>query len=235
MTTTHRLKLLAPWLPQTQNGGIGVEAAAHLLVTINPYPTMEEGDLIELFWGGCYVTAAKLTSVDIGQPLVLRVPESFLHSGTRQTWYQVQKIGHPPSLSPRKTVLIKLDCPGGHLTEPGIDENQSLAPLAIADTVRRHGLTVKQLKRGVALTIEAYQNMAARDEITLRWGDLRMDLPALHAKDVGKPITLNVPPSLIQEAGEDDQLEVTYCIIDQVGNNSRWAPARALKVCSLAI
>jgi hypothetical protein len=235
MTTTQRLKLHAPSLPQTHNGGIGVEAAAHLLITISPYPAMDEGDLIELFWGGCYVTAAKLTSADIGQPLTLRVPESFLRSGTTQTWYQVQKIGHPPSLSPRKTVLIKLDCPGGHLAEPGIDENQSLAPLLLPAKVLRHGLTVKQLKRGVALTIEAYQNMAARDEITLRWGDLRMDLPALHAEDVGKPITLNVPPTLIQEAGEDDQLEVTYCIIDQVGNNSRWAPPRALKISSVTI
>jgi hypothetical protein len=235
MTTTQRLKLHAPSLPQTHNGGIGVEAAAHLLVTIKPYPAMEEGDLIELFWGDCYVTAAKLTSADIDQPLELRVPESFLRSGTGQTWYQVQKVGHPPSLSPRTAVLIKLDCPGGLLAEPGIDENQALAPLTVADTLLRHGLTVKQLKRGVALTIEAYQNMAVHDEITLRWGDLRMDLPALHPEDVGKPITLKVPPSLIREAGEDQRLEVTYCIIDQVGNNSRWAPPRALKVGSLTI
>jgi hypothetical protein len=235
MTTTQRLKLSAPSLPQAHNGGIGVEAAAHLLVTINPYPTMEEGDLIELFWGGCYVTAAKLTSVDVGQPLILRVPESFLRSGTGRTWYQVQKVGHPPSLSPRTAVLIKLDSPGGLLAEPGIDENQGLAPLAVADSLLRQGLTVRQLKRGVALTIEAYQNMAAHDEITLRWGDLRMDLPALHPEDVGKPITLKVPPSLIREAGADPQLEVTYCIIDQVGNNSRWAPPRALKVGAMTI
>jgi hypothetical protein len=40
---------------------------------------------------------------------------------------------------------------------------------------------------------------------------------------------------LIQEAGEDEQLEVTYCIIDQVGNNSRWAPPRALKVSSVTL
>jgi hypothetical protein len=32
------------------------------------------------------------------------------------------------------------------------------------------------------------------------------------------------------EAGEDLRLEVTYCIIDRVGNNSRWAPPRTLKI-----
>lgn len=235
MATSHRLKLFAPSFPQAHKGGIGVIAAAHLLVKIKPYPAMEEGDLIELFWGDYYVTSAKLTTADLGQPLVLRVPESFLRSGTASTWYQVQKVGHTSSASPTKNVLIKLDCPGGYLTEAGAEENQSLAPLAVPDTLLRHGLTAGQLKRGVALTIEAYQNMAAQDEITLRWGDLRMDLPALHAKDVGKPITLNVPPTLIQEAGEDEQLEVTYCIIDQVGNNSRWAPPRALKVSSVTL
>jgi hypothetical protein len=235
MATSHRLKLFAPFFPQAHKGGIGVAAAAHLVVTIRPYPAMEEGDLIELFWGDFYVASAKLTSADVGQPFTFRVPESFLRSGTAVTWYQVQKIGRRPSMSPAKSVLIKLDCPGGQLKEAEAEENQGLAPLAIPDQLMRHGLSARQLRRGVALTIEAYQNMAPRDEITVRWGDLRMDLPALHPKDVGRPIILQVPPTLIQEAGEDEQLEVTYCIIDEVGNNSLWAPPRALKVSSVTI
>ncbi|MDB6145408.1 MAG: hypothetical protein JWP80_4452 [Pseudomonas sp.] len=235
MATPHRLKLFAPSLPQAHKGGIGVTAAARLQVMIKPYPAMDEGDLIELFWGDFYVTSAKVARADIGQSLTLRVPESFLRSGTAVTWYQVQKIGHRPSTSPAKTVLIKLDCPGGHLKQTDTEENQGLAPLAVPSKLLRYGLSPRQLKRGVALTIEAYQNMAPQDEITLRWGDLRLDLPALLPKDVGKPITLTVPPTLIQEAGEDEQLEVTYCIIDHVGNNSRWAPPRALKVSSVTI
>ncbi|MNE90301.1 hypothetical protein D3C80_1878020 [compost metagenome] len=72
--------------------------------------------------------------------------------------------------------------------------------------------------------------MAIDDEITLRWGDARMDLPRLKASDVGQPIQVWVPPAIILEAGEDLRLEVTYCILDRVGNNSRWAPARVLKI-----
>lgn len=230
---SNRIKLFAPSLPQANKHGVGVNAAAHLMVSIKPYPAMDEGDLIELFWGGCYVASKLLTAADVGQSVALRVPESFLQSGTVRTWYQVQKVGSTPSLSPGKDVLIKLECPGGYPTDPDTEENQRLAPLAVPDTLLRHGLTAKQLRHGVAMTIEAYQNMAAKDEITLRWGDLRMDLPAINAKDVGKPITLNVPPTLIREAGEDEQLEVTYCIIDQVGNNSRWAPPRALRVSTV--
>lgn len=228
--TSRQIKLSAPSLPQANKYGVGAKAAAHLQVTIKPYAAMDEGDLIELFWGDCYVASKLLTAADAGQPVELRVPESFLQNGKVRTWYQVQKVGSAPSRSPGTEVLIKLDCPGGYLADPGTEENQGLAPLAVSETVMRYGLSARQLRRGVALTIEAYQNMAVNDEITLRWGDLRMDLPAIDAKDVGKPITLKVPPTLIREAGEDEQLEVTYCIIDQVGNNSRWAPPRALKV-----
>ncbi|WP_397450491.1 hypothetical protein [Pseudomonas sp. NA-150] len=233
--TFNPLKLLAPVLPQANKHGIGTHAAAHLIVTVSPYASMEEGDLIELFWGGCYVASKQLTAADLGKPAALRVPESFLHSGRISVWYQVQKIGSTPSLSPVTDVSIKLDCPGGQLIDSGIGENQGLAPLAVPDTVLRNGLTARQLKHGVALTIEAYQNMAVKDEITLRWGDLRMDLPAINAEDVGKPITLKVPPTLIRDAGEDEQLEVTYCVIDRVGNNSRWAPPRALKVSGVRV
>lgn len=57
-----------------------------------------------------------------------------------------------------------------------------------------------------------------------------MDLAALTAADVGLPIQVWVPPAVIVEAGEDLRLDVTYCILDRVGNNSRWAPPRTLKI-----
>jgi len=151
----------------------------------------------------------------------LRVPQSFVQSGTASSWYQVQKIGNAPATSPDKKVLIKLDCPGGNRSHNIPEQNRSLTPPT---------LSFKEHKNAVMVTIEAYENMAAQDEITLRWGDLRMDLPAVNAQDVGKPITLKVPPAMILEAGEDPALEVTYCVIDLVGNNSRWAPTRALSI-----
>jgi hypothetical protein len=219
--TSNHITLFAPSLPQANKFGIGAKAAAHLIVTITPYAAMDEGDLITLFWDGCYVASKLLAIDDIGQPLTLRVPESFVQSGTVSSWYQVQKIGNTPATSPDKKVLIKLDCPGGNLTHNITEQNQSLAPPTLSD---------RQPKNGVMVTIEAYENMAAQDEITLRWGDLRMDLPALNAQNVGKPITLNVPPAMILEAGDDSSLEITYCVIDLVGNNSRWAPIRALSI-----
>ena len=140
------------------------------------------------------------------------------------------QVGQGPALSPATRVQIKLDCPGGPLSAQCGDENQSLAPVGIPETIRRQGVNPNQIKRGVPLTIEPYLNMAVDDEITLRWGDVRMDLPRLKAGEVGQPIQVWVPPAIILEAGEDLRLEVTYCILDRVGNNSRWAPPRWLKI-----
>nr|BFE92344.1 hypothetical protein GCM10020185_28800 [Pseudomonas brassicacearum subsp. brassicacearum] len=109
-------------------------------------------------------------------------------------------------------------------------KNQGLAPVRIPGTIRRQGVNPNQIKRGVPLTIEPYLNMAAGDAVTLRWGDVRMDLPAVTASEVGQPINIWVPPQIILEAGEDLRLEVTYCILDRVGNNSHWAPPRTLKI-----
>jgi len=44
---------------------------------------------------------------------------------------------------------------------------------------------------------------------------------------------VDVPPALIKEAGDDPQLEVSYCIIDRVGNHSYWAPCREIAVYNL--
>lgn len=118
------------------------------------------------------------------------------------------------------------------MVSTGNDENQGLAPLTFAPPVMQHGLSARQLKQGVECTIECYPNMDAYDEITLRWGDVRMDLPALTREDVGKPVTVRVPEALIREAGDDPHQDVTYCVIDRVGNNSLWAPSRSIRVCT---
>ncbi|MCU1751915.1 hypothetical protein [Pseudomonas sp. 6D_7.1_Bac1] len=227
---SNKVALAAPHLTQSLGSAINITSAAHLLIEIPPYAGMDEGDLIELFWDNCYVASRVLTRTDIGQPLTLRVPESFIRNGSSRIHYRLMQVGRDPALSAAKRVQVKLDCPGGQPHTLCTDENQRLEPLGIPEMIRRHGVNPNQIKRGVPLTIEPYLNMAADDEITLRWGDVRMDLPKVKPSDVGQPINVWVPPAVILEAGEDHRLEVTYCILDRVGNNSRWAPARTLKI-----
>lgn len=228
MNCIPRIPSLAPpTLPQANKAGINNLAATHLRVDIGPYADMETGDLIELFWNGHFVASRVLTAQDIGHTVSLRVPESFIVSGATWVHFRVMQVGRNPMLSLATRVAVKLDCPGGPL---GDDENQFLTPVSLPATVSRRGLNARQIRRGVPLTIEPYLNMSEGDEITLRWGDVRMDLPRLRACDVGLPIQVWVPPTVIVEAGEDPRLEVTYCVIDRVGNSSHWAPVRMLRV-----
>jgi hypothetical protein len=228
--TSHTPELAAPTLAHAQKNAINRTAATHLLVDVQPYPGMDVGDLIELFWNNCYVASRVLTAEDIETCVSLRVPESFIASGTARIHYRVMQVGQGPALSAATRVQVKLDCPGGQASPLCGDENQQLAPVTLPDTIRRQGVNSSQIKRGVPLTIEPYLNMAEDDEITLRWGDVRMDLPRITAAEVGKPVNVWVPAAVIVEGGEDLRLDVTYCILDWVGNNSRWAPPRTLKI-----
>ncbi|MGE8177236.1 hypothetical protein [Pseudomonas fluorescens] len=227
---SNKVELAAPGLMQSPGSAINITSAAYLLIEIAPYAGMDEGDLIELFWDNCYVASRVLNRADVGQPLNLRVPESFIRNGSSRIHYRLMQVGQGPALSAAKRVQVKLDCPGGQPHTLCADENQRLEPLGIPEMIRRHGVNPNQIKRGVPLIIEPYLNMAADDEITLRWGDVRMDLPRIKPDEVGHPINVWVPSAVILEAGEDNRLEVTYCILDRAGNNSRWAPVRTLKV-----
>ncbi|KAB0520402.1 MULTISPECIES: hypothetical protein [Pseudomonas] len=228
---THPL-LTAPTLPQAVGNGINALAAAHLQVDIPPYPGMDEGDLIELFWNNCFAASRRITTGKIGEFTHLRVPESFVLEGPTQVHYQVMQVGHGPARSAVTRVRVKTLCPGGQPSPLCGDENQNLAPVGLPDIIRRYGVNASQVRRGIPLTIEPYLHMTTGDAITLRWGDVRLDLPKIRAREVGLAVQVWVPSTVIIEAGDDCRLEVTYCILDRVGNNSRWAPARTLRIAA---
>lgn len=227
-----RTLLNAPTLPQALGNGINALAAAHLQVDIAPYPGMDEGDLIELFWNNCFAASRRVTLCKVDTPTRLRVPESFVQDGTARVHYQVMQIGHGPARSAVTTVRVKTLYPGGEPCALYRDENQNLAPVDLPEVIRRFGVNGRQVRRGIPLTIEPYLNMASGDAITLRWGDARLDLPTIQARDVGQAVQVWVPSTVIVEAGDDSRLDVTYCVLDRVGNNSRWAPSRTLRIAA---
>jgi hypothetical protein len=88
-----------------------------------------------------------LTSADIGHPVQLRVPESFIANGSSGIHYRVMQVGRSPVMSATRHVQIKLDCPGGQPCALYGDEIQSLAPVSIPETIRRQGVNPSQVKR----------------------------------------------------------------------------------------
>jgi len=233
MTRTATPALLtAPTLPQALGNGINALAATQLQVDIAPYPGMDEGDLIELFWNNCFADSRRITACKVGTATQLRVPESFVQDGHARVHYQVMQIGHGPARSAVTTVQVKTNYPGGPPSPLYCDENLNLAPASLPETIRRYGVNASQVRRGIPLTIEPYLNMTRGDAITLRWGDARLDLPKIQARAVGIAVQVWVPSAIIIEAGDDSRLDVTFCILDRVGNNSRWAPARTLRIAA---
>ncbi len=138
--TAPSAMLTAPTLPQANRYGINALAAAQLQVDIAPYPGMEEGDLIELFWNNCFADSRRVSACKIGTPTRLRIPHSFVQDGSAQIHYQVMQIGHGPARSAVTHVRVKTCPPGGQPSPRFSDENQNLAPVSLPDMIRRYGI-----------------------------------------------------------------------------------------------
>lgn len=115
--TSHTQKLAAPTLAPSNKHTICARAAEQLLVNVAPYINMEEGDLIELFWDGCYVSSRQLSNSDVGHPVSLRVPESFIQNGTARLYYRVMHIGSTPLFPHNLKYWSNLTAPAASLSE----------------------------------------------------------------------------------------------------------------------
>lgn len=217
-------ELSPPFLPGIHRAGIGRHSAARLRARVQLQPPMEAGDLLALFWGQRFVAAHTLHTREADDSIDFKIPASLLHTGIHRLHYRVLKPGNRPLRSPELQVQVKLDCPGGN----GVHEH--LQALQLASGWRHKGVYLDHLGGDLPCTLPPYRHMAEGDQITLRWGDLRLDLPTLKPPQVGQPLQTHIPLALIQEAGPDPHLELSYCILDRVGNRSPWAPAVELRV-----
>ncbi|NER62178.1 hypothetical protein G3435_23860 [Pseudomonas sp. MAFF212428] len=157
----------------------------------------------------------------------MHVPRQLLYPGLNNLHYRLLRPGQHPRRSLPCQVAVKLDCPGGAVDTA---DNPGLAPLHLPASLRQHGLDLQHLEQDVAFRIAPYRHMAPGDAITLRWADLRLDLAPLPADAVGTAVNGVIPREVILEAGSDDRLQASYCILDRVGNSSHWAPPACLRV-----
>lgn len=226
--------LRAPLLPINRHGGLGALVSKHLCVAIAPYDDMHSGDLLQLFWNDVFVAFHIVTPTTCQRKLQIIVPERFVDSGPIRSYYRLSRPGHPTRFSLPAHAWGKLACPGNRVYGEGAldlrQENPQLAAIGLPRKLRRHGLSLSALKKDICLTIQPYSNMAVGDEITLRWGDVRIDLAPLQPSQVGQPLQPQMPIAAILENGCDERLTVSYCVFDTASNHSGWATPAALRV-----
>ncbi|WP_249673467.1 hypothetical protein [Pseudomonas abieticivorans] len=207
-----------------------------LLVRVPTWLTMNQGDVVHVFWGSNSVPAVSkiLEPEDVNKENFLYVPHAVIQGGQASVFHRVIRTdGGVADESTPIQVLVKLTLPGGYDPVAGEPGHQNLLP----PTVPVDKVLPEHLVSGLDITLARYQNIRIRDTITLSWGGQPVTYTLTQADiDGNAPIIVHVPGSVIREASDSLRLEVIYKIIDEVqnqsidGNDLPWSMARYVEV-----
>lgn len=236
-----KLKDLTIPLSHDVQGGIGVGVTSSidgLLVSFPPYRNMRAGDLISIYLQGESSNAENvpvvdyiLSAGDLNKTVFIIVPVKYIKSG----WYNIHYTAihtdsHLANNSDPQTLWIKLDVPGGYDPDPSTTNiNEGFKLPALPADIIRNGVNAEQAEKGVPVIIPPYINMRERDKINLSWGGVITPY-IVSASEIGKDITIIVNKDVIEEAGDSEQLLVSYEVRDEVYNFSGWSPRQEVLV-----
>lgn len=241
--TLERIYIPGGVMPlQTSGAQVGVNfnmthaSTGGLLIIVQPYDNMREGDWIEVFWRGTEGAVAS-DSVKTGQPGQLfamyveakEVP-GFVRPASEPTpeqitgvvsdlWFRVTRASNGNlAYSKRLSVLSRLVFPGGNDSEPDRPGHYNLLP-PVAAVPASGVIGEAEARAGVKVSIPAYRHMRAFDSIRLSWGGIFVD-HLVQSTEVGKPVEITVSHEVIVAAGDSDKLVLTYRVVDEVQNQS---------------
>lgn len=220
--------------------GINIAAALDnfplhgLLCRAGPWPQMNVGDQLQIFWGkDAEVLQKTIGPSEVNKVLSLFIPSARIPQGPATVSYGVTRVGQASEPSEDLQVLVKLTRPGGHddSTEPGHSKLIMRIPQIILDG----GIDAENIAAGVNITIEPYPNISALDVIRLSWGGVfTLSAPLSQDEADGKtPIVVHITEAIIREAGDSDGfgLSVAFEVYDQVQNRSEdWSAAQRVVV-----
>ncbi|WP_341523293.1 hypothetical protein AABC73_09085 [Pseudomonas sp. G.S.17] len=235
MNTKQSRALAAPKLHNTNDpAGIGymdtLDPNIPVLLRIGPYTGMLASDYIELFWGGLeepianYTVREEDTAEGTGSFVLLPVAQRYISVDLTihtivDAWYTVKRfVGGTVSESDRLPITIKLNIPGGIDIDPSTPyQNEALLKPSIFPA----GIITSP--DGVSVILMPYLNMEVGDKVTVSWNG-EFVLHTIESEDqVGHPVVVPVPRTIIEMAGDSDMLEVRYEVRDIVNNWSRWS------------
>ncbi|VVE45730.1 hypothetical protein PPN31114_04402 [Pandoraea pneumonica] len=228
--------LLAPVVPlAVANGGIRyvdlIDPEGWIDVQIPWNIVFLKGDVFRLYWGieGDVVDViigedpnAPMRTIRAPVPKVIEAGE-----GEIEVWYErVSPFDEVPVPSPRTTVRVKITVPGGFDPDQTTPINENLAPAILPPGPIQKPIPAQ----GLPVTILAWENMAEGDRLILRWGSQSVPVPPLDASQVGQDLVVMVSEQVIDDAGDSENMPVSYDIRDIVNNWSKWAPNAYIEV-----
>ncbi|MDR0278634.1 MAG: hypothetical protein LBJ37_12195 [Paucimonas sp.] len=201
-----------------------------LLIQVQAYLNMEEGDWIEVFWGddGTPVASDRVMFEHVGEDFAMLVPANRVPEGVHPLFCRVTRAGGGNGgESTPIAILVRTLFPGGTDPEPDAPGHQNLA----APEPETDSIDEDAAKNGVKVTIAGYPNMREFDRITLSWGGELLRHEVTQAEVDASTLDILVDEATIFAAGASDQLVLVYKVIDEVHNaSSDWSIRTYVKV-----
>ncbi|MBB3228273.1 hypothetical protein FHW69_002908 [Luteibacter sp. Sphag1AF] len=139
------------------------------------------------------------------------------HGEGWRTYHYIQRnLGGTATASGVATVLVKFRIPGE-------DDAGNLTLTAPFVTPAVIGASTP-----VTVTIDPWQNAFEKDRLILLWGAVSYEVPGPFPVD--QPVTFTVPAKIIADGGSNPAMEVSYRVVDQVGNLSQRSPVTLVHV-----
>lgn len=204
---------------KTKGAEVGVsgdlinEGSAGLPVVIPVYSNMQVDDVIKVYWDDDQVWTHKVRSGQQGQPLTLNIPADDIPAGITELYFSVTAPGASiEQQSLRLNVLVRLNYPG---EDPNL--NDQLAPATVSHA------RIDLNSKNVQVTVPPYSKMRRYDRIQLSWSGHMLE-HEVTSRQVGKAVTIDIPDSVV-DGSSDANVEISYYVLDEVGNESDdWSP-----------
>lgn len=199
---------------KTRGAEVGVsgdlinEGSAGLPVVVQAYPNMQVDDVIKVYWSDDLVWTHRVRQGQTGVPLTLNIPPEDIPEGITELYYSVTPTGtDSEEQSARLNVLVRFNYPG----EDAANMDELAAPQVSHTTIELDSTNVK-------VTIPAYAKMRRYDRIHLSWSGHVLE-HEVKRNEVGRAVVIDIPQDAVNGTS-DANVEISYYVVDEVGNES---------------
>ncbi|WP_175652260.1 RCC1 domain-containing protein [Pseudomonas sp. Marseille-P9899] len=218
--------MITPVMTGDADGGVNHHLAhanaSGLLVVIQQYSNMLEGDWINVFWGNESTPVASnvVLKEHLGKNFPMYIATNKVPEGVNSLYCTVTRAGGGNGgESAPIDIFVRTEFPGGVDPEPDLPGHQNL-PAPKPDLPANGIIDEDAAEDGVKVTISSYPNMRQYDKITLSWGGELVVHEVTEAEAQRGSVDILVSKEMILAAGDSDDLVLVYRVMDEVHNQS---------------